>query len=130
MMEQFTATGNYTNGSQNLTALATWASGTPGVATVVSSGASAGVVTAAGVGMATISATYSGIKGSAVLTVTAPAPCDINLDGVYDVPDVQLMINQAIGALPPANDLNVDHVVNVVDIQIVINAVLGLGCTV
>ncbi len=62
--------------------------------------------------------------------MTALGQCDINLDGLYDVPDAQLMINQALGAIPAANDLNGDHVVNVVDIQIVINAILGLGCTV
>jgi hypothetical protein len=88
------------------------------------------LATAVAVGTSTISAKLNSVTGSTLLTVAAGlGPCDINLDGTYDVPDAQLMINQALGTSPPANDLNGDHVVNVVDIQIVINAVLGRGCT-
>jgi hypothetical protein len=129
-MEPFTATGNYTNGPQTLTTTATWASDTPAVATVVTSGANGGIVTAAGVGMATISATYSGIKGSAVLTVAGLGACDVLSQGSYSVADAQREINEALGTFAPANDLNNDGVVNVVDVEIVINAVLNLGCTV
>jgi len=127
-MEQFTATGNYTNGPLNLTALATWASDTPGVATVVGSGANGGIVTAAGTGMATISATYSGIKGSAILTVTGLGACDVLSQGSYSVADAQREINEAMGTFQPLNDLNSDGVVNVVDIEIVINAILTGQC--
>jgi len=58
---------------------------------------------------------------------TAPA-CQPTGDGAPSVADVQLMVNEARGAAPPANDLSGDGVVNVVDIQIEINAVLNRGC--
>ena len=88
-----------------------------------------GLATAAGVGTSTISATLGAMQGSTVLTVTPLGKCDINQEGLYNVTEVQRLINQALGALPAANDLNGDGAVNVVDVQIVINAVLGLGCT-
>jgi hypothetical protein len=62
-------------------------------------------------------------------TVTFVSLCDVNRDGVTNVADVQLIINEALGLSPPANDLNHDGVVNVADVQIVINAALGLGCS-
>jgi sugar lactone lactonase YvrE len=54
--------------------------------------------------------------------------CDLNGDGSVNVADVQLIINEALGAIPPIHDLNHDGVVNVADVQIVINAALGMGC--
>jgi hypothetical protein len=60
-------------------------------------------------------------------TVTA-FTCDLNGDGVVNVVDVQLIINEALGVIPPIHDLNGDGVVNVADVQLVINAALGLGC--
>lgn len=62
-------------------------------------------------------------------TGTVANPCDVNLDGVVNVLDAQLMINEALGLAAPANDLNSDGVVNVVDVQIVMNATLNLGCS-
>jgi len=69
----FAATGQYSDGStQNLTTQATWTSSNPSLATVVSNtGVAAGV--AAG-GPVTITASLSGISGTASLTVTAPLP--------------------------------------------------------
>jgi hypothetical protein len=128
--EQFTATGTYNNGStQNINTSVEWQSGNTNVARITN-GQNGGLASTFGTGTAKISATLGSVSGSTNLTVTALGQCDINQDGIYDVPDAQLMINQALGAIPAANDLNGDHVVNVVDIQIVINAVLGLGCTV
>ena len=67
--EQFTATGTYNNGTtQNVTNTAAWSSSTSGVATITASGLATGVTT----GTSSISATFSGITGSAPLTVTAP----------------------------------------------------------
>jgi parallel beta-helix repeat protein len=48
----------------------TWSSSNPGVATV----SSGGVVTAVAAGSATMAATIDGKKGSAAVTITAPAP--------------------------------------------------------
>jgi len=54
--------------------------------------------------------------------------CDINMDHVVNIKDVQLEINEALGVASPANDLDGDGVVNVVDVQIVSNGALGLSC--
>jgi hypothetical protein len=54
--------------------------------------------------------------------------CDVNHDHATTVADVQIVINEALGAAPPNDDLNGDGVVNIVDVQIEINAALGLGC--
>jgi len=65
--------------------------------------------------------------GSTAGTVT-PFTCDLNGDGVVNVTDVQLIINEALGIIPAVNDLNHDGVVNVATVQKEINAALGLGC--
>lgn len=52
-------------GTQNITAIASWMSDTPGVATV----SSTGLVTAVAPGSATITATYLGISGTSRITV-------------------------------------------------------------
>ena len=54
--------------------------------------------------------------------------CDVNLDGVVNVADIQQEINEALGVLMAGNDQNKDGVVNAVDVQIEIGAVIGLGC--
>jgi hypothetical protein len=71
--------------------------------------------------------------GSALASATDPTSisvftCDLNQDGSADVADVQIIINEALGARAAADDLNHDGVVNVADVQKLINAVLGLGC--
>jgi hypothetical protein len=90
-----------------------------------------------GVGSHTVTATYSGdtfTSGSSSNSITIQVNqtgrslCDVNLDGVTNVTDVQLMIGEALGKAAAGNDLNENGVVNVVDVRIVINAVLGLGC--
>ena len=69
----FTATGHYSDGStQNVTTQATWTSSSTTVATIVSTTGVATGVTAGG--PMTITATLSGISGTASLTVTAPPP--------------------------------------------------------
>jgi hypothetical protein len=66
--QQFTATGTYIDGStQNLTAMATWSSSAPAVATIAAGGLAKGLST----GTSTISAAVTGITGSTTLTVTA-----------------------------------------------------------
>ena len=66
--EQFTATGTYSDGSQqNLSSSATWTSSNTAVATI----SSAGLATAVATGSTTIQATSGSISGSTTLTVTA-----------------------------------------------------------
>ena len=65
--QQFAATGIFSDGSrQNVTTWATWASGTPSVATI---GSSTGFATGVSVGTATVSATIGSIAGTALLSV-------------------------------------------------------------
>jgi hypothetical protein len=73
LTRQFTATGNFTDGStQDLTTQVTWASSDVAVATVSNADGSNGLATASGVGSATVSATSGDVTGGATLTVTAP----------------------------------------------------------
>jgi hypothetical protein len=68
--QQFTATGTYSDGSTaDLTALVTWASSSPAVASVSASG----VAAALSAGSTTISATSGTVSGGALLTVQ-PGP--------------------------------------------------------
>jgi uncharacterized protein YjdB len=72
--EQFTATGSYSdNSTQDLTSQVTWASATTSVATISNASGSQGLATGVKDGTSTISATFDGVTGSTVLTVTAPA---------------------------------------------------------
>ena len=67
--QQFTATGTYSDGSaQNLTSQVTWTSSSTAVATINSVGLATGKTK----GSTTITATLSGVSGSAALTVVAP----------------------------------------------------------
>jgi uncharacterized protein YjdB len=69
LSQQFTATGKYSdNSSKDLTKSATWSSSNASTAAV----SNTGMVTSKAPGSATITATYSGVSGSATLTVTAP----------------------------------------------------------
>ena len=56
--------------------------------------------------------------------------CDLNNapSGTVSIADVQLAINEALGASPAVNHLNGNGVINVVDVQIELNAALGVGC--
>jgi hypothetical protein len=67
--QQYTATGNYSDGStQNLTAAVTWASTTPAFASITTGGLASTLT----IGTTTISATSGTVVGSTTLTVTAP----------------------------------------------------------
>ena len=70
--QQFMATGIYTDGtSQDLTALATWTSSNPAMATISSAVGSDGLARGVSAGTTTISAAYKNRTGSTTLTVTA-----------------------------------------------------------
>ena len=66
--QQFTATGNYTAGTANITGTANWTSSNPGVATI---GLNTGLATSVAAGTTTITATSGTISGNTTLTVTA-----------------------------------------------------------
>jgi hypothetical protein len=74
-----------------------------------------------------------GASGSRLSTGCTPgtvavAACNVTGDATVGVADVQAILNQALGVLPPAYDLNQDGVVNLIDVQLVINAAMGRGC--
>ena len=72
--QQFTAMANYSDGStQDITQSATWASSSPNVATVSSTGLAISML----VGTAAISASADSATGSALLTVNAPVPVSL-----------------------------------------------------
>ena len=54
-------------------------------------------------------------------------PGDVNGDGVVNVQDVQLCVNQVLGLSPttPEADVNSDGSVNVLDVQLIVNILLG-----
>jgi uncharacterized protein YjdB len=69
--QQMSATGVYSDGTtQDLTAVADWATSSATVATV-NNVAAKGLLTAAGTGTSTITATYGGLQGITTATVTA-----------------------------------------------------------
>jgi hypothetical protein len=51
--------------------------------------------------------------------------CDLNHDGVVNVKDLQILINQALGMAAPVTDLNHDGMVNGIDIQRLIALILS-----
>jgi hypothetical protein len=70
-VQQFTATGTYTDGStQDLTTVVTWSSSSATVAIIGNAVGSYGLATSSGQGTATISATSNSISSSTSITVT------------------------------------------------------------
>lgn len=84
---QFSVVGTFSDSStQNLTDDVVWASSAPAVASVSNAAGSKGRAQGLAVGTATISATFGGVSGNALLTVTAPVaqslaivPASVNL---------------------------------------------------
>jgi hypothetical protein len=59
----------------------------------------------------------------------ALSPCDVNRDGVTNDGDIQVVINEVLGVIPPISDINRDGVVNILDLMLYVNAALGGGCS-
>jgi hypothetical protein len=76
-MQQFTATGSFTDGStQNLTSTVTWSSDTPSTATINN----AGLASSVGIGTATITAASGSVTSSTLVTVTPAVLLSIALN--------------------------------------------------
>ncbi len=72
--QQFTATGNYSDGStQNLTNSATWTSSVPTVASISNNPSSQGLATGIATGTTTITAAVGSVSGNTLLTVSSAA---------------------------------------------------------
>jgi len=67
--------------------------------------------------------TLKGVYSLAILSL-----CDLSQNLTTTVTDVQAIMNEALGAVPPVHDLNGDRTVNIVDVQLVVNAAVGFGC--
>src|SRR5258706_8227959 len=88
--QQFRATGAYSDGSSSdITAQVTWSSGTASVATI---GASTGLATGVTQGSSVITATLSGVSGTATLNVASllsiavtPNPASVGLGGTVQL---------------------------------------------
>jgi len=80
---QFTATGNFTDGTtQTLTTTATWMSADATIAAVSDMAGSKGLVSGVDLGTVSITATQSAISGSANVTVTPPTLDSITVEPV------------------------------------------------
>ena len=84
-----------------------------------------------------MTANSGGSLRSGMLTVAAQrlritqsgSACDLNVDGILNVLDIQAMINRMLGIAPPADyyDLNRDGKVDVLDLQRLVNSILGVS---
>jgi hypothetical protein len=73
LTQEFKAAGNFSDGTaQDITFDAAWSSTAPGVATVSKDPTGKLIARAVAAGTATISATFDGVVGNAVMTVTQP----------------------------------------------------------
>jgi parallel beta-helix repeat protein len=64
-----------------------------------------------------------------VLRLSASVSCDLNSDGLVNILDIQLGVDQALGIFPCASaDVSGDGLCNVVDVQRIVDASLGAGC--
>ncbi|HEY6006727.1 MAG TPA: DUF3443 family protein [Geobacteraceae bacterium] len=79
---QFAATGTFSdNTTQDLTTQVTWSSSAPAVATISNAPGSNGLATAVGAGTATITATFGGVSGTAVLSASVSNVLSITVNG-------------------------------------------------
>jgi uncharacterized repeat protein (TIGR01451 family) len=84
-----------------------------------------------GAASGTANATTITMNAAQAVTANFAVPgftCAVTGDVMASVADVQLIVNEALGANAPTNDMNRDGVVNVADVQKVIQAAMGAGC--
>jgi len=95
---------------------------------VSTGGLISGTPSTVGTSSVTISAANSSGTGSASLALSVYSACDVNRDWSTNVTDVQLQVNQAMGAAACTSDLNRDGSCSVIDVQRGVNAGLGGQC--
>jgi hypothetical protein len=69
----------------------------------------------------------SAASANDVTTITE-SPCDLTQNRNISLPDVQLLIKEALGIAAPTYTLSGNGSITVADTQTEINAVIGLGC--
>ncbi|HAZ09050.1 MAG TPA: hypothetical protein DCZ01_11160 [Elusimicrobia bacterium] len=87
-----------------------------------------GTPTISGISNVTISAANAGGTDAKTLTLSVYSACDVNRDGATNAVDVQLLVNETLGAAACTSDLNRDGLCNVIDVQRDVNAGLGGPC--
>ena len=102
--QAFTATGLFNDGSsQNLTAIVTWTSSAPPVASI----AATGVATGSADGTTTISASSGSISGHTTLTVRAKVPGDSTAPtATITTPAAGVEVTSPIDVIGTASDTN------------------------
>lgn len=97
--QQYTATGNYSDGTQNdITTTATWSSSATNVATISNTRGSIGLATAVSQGSTSITATAQGVTSSPVATLTVAGPVPVSLAITPTAPSVPNGISQTFTA--------------------------------
>ncbi|MBA3464842.1 MAG: Ig-like domain-containing protein [Deltaproteobacteria bacterium] len=103
----FTAEGTYTNGNVvDLTTAVTWTSTDSNIAFVSNSGLTKGRVTAANVGVATITATLDGVSGDTVVNVVVATLASISVEPA--TPSIALGTKQQFKAVGVYTDASTD----------------------
>jgi trimeric autotransporter adhesin len=112
-LQQFTATGNYSDGStQNLTASVTWGSSNTTAATISGSAPTQGLANALATGSTTVLATLGAISGSTTLTVTSAVVTSISVSPINA--DIPLGIAQQFTATGTFSDSSVQDITGAV----------------
>ena len=135
------ATFNYTAPDTRACDVDTSPDGTTWTRTVDAGGSSFRVTTVTGLGAGTLyyrilcyfSQTAPLFFGSQITdgilgTGAAFSPCDLNMDGVTNVIDVQLIVNMSLGMIPCTANITAPGQCSVVQVQRVVNASLGGAC--
>jgi trimeric autotransporter adhesin len=105
------ATGIYSdNTTRDLTTLVTWTSSAPSVASVSDANATRGQVTPVSAGMTTVTATYQGLMGSDVLTVSSAT-----LTGITVTPGTASIANHATQAFTARGTLSDASTLDITD---------------
>ena len=106
--QQFTATGTFSdNSTENITGQVVWASATPSVATI----SSTGLARAQGRGTSFITASLSGVTGTAMLTVT-PGPILRSITVTPTNPSLAVGATQPFNAIGNFSDSSTENITN------------------
>ena len=104
------------------------AAGLPASLSASTGGLISGTPATIGTSSVTINAANASGTGAATLALSVYSACDVNRDWSTNVTDVQLQVNQAMGAAACTSDLNRDGSCSVIDVQRGVNAGLGGQC--
>jgi len=104
------------------------AAGLPASLSASTGGLISGTPATIGTSSVTINAANASGTGAATLALSVYSACDVNRDWSTNVTDVQLQVNQAMGAAACTSDLNRDGSCSVIDVQRGVNAGLGGPC--